>query len=253
MAKPQLENGHTQIANEILEKLARTSLSPNQWQVLLVIIRKTYGFHKKVDYIANFQIGEATGLCKAVVSRCLKGLSDMYLITRKGKFIGFQKDWEKWKGLTFQTSLDSKLADQSTSEEISEVSSLANQSKQIEPSELAKQSKKVSSCAVAQKKKETIQKKLYKRKYGEFNNVLLTDEEYQKLKDKFGGDLADKIETLSVGIKSKGYKYIDHYATILSWDRRDKKGKEVKGGAYKQNNRRLRPRGSYTKPEDYGT
>ena len=81
-------------------------LSPNQWQVLLCIIRKTYGFHKKVDYIANFQIGNATGLGKTVVSRCLSGLAELELITRKGKFIGFQKDWERWKGLTFQQPLE---------------------------------------------------------------------------------------------------------------------------------------------------
>ena len=67
MAKPQPENGHTRIANEILEHLMRTHLSSNQWQVLLCIIRKTYGFQKKVDYIANKQIGEATGLGKQVV------------------------------------------------------------------------------------------------------------------------------------------------------------------------------------------
>ena len=106
MAKPQLENGHTQIANEILEKLARTSLSPNQWQVLLVIIRKTYGFHKKVDWIANSQICEATGLCKAVVSRCLSSLFDIELITRKGKHIGLQKDWTRWKLAEQLTSQD---------------------------------------------------------------------------------------------------------------------------------------------------
>ena len=106
MAKPELEDGYTQIEHEVLEKLARTSLAPNQWRVLIFIIRKTCGWHKEVDYIANFQIGNATGLCKAVVSRCLKGLSDMQLITRKGKYIGFQKDWEKWQ----------ELAEPSTSE-----------------------------------------------------------------------------------------------------------------------------------------
>ncbi len=99
MARPQLEDGHTRIANEILEHLIKMHLSSNQWQVLLCIIRKTYGFHKKVDYIANFQIVEATGLCKAVVSRTLHCLSDMKLIDRKGKFIGFQKDWESWQML----------------------------------------------------------------------------------------------------------------------------------------------------------
>ena len=56
MANPQLEDGYTEIANEILEALMRLHLSPNQWQVILCIIRKTYGFKKKVDYIANSQI-----------------------------------------------------------------------------------------------------------------------------------------------------------------------------------------------------
>ena len=147
MAKPELEDGYTQIAHEILEKLARMPLSPNQWRVLLVIIRKTYGFHKKVDYIANFQIVEATGLCKAVVSRCLKQLNDAQLITRRGKYIGFQKDWERWRKLAEQSTLGSKLAEQSTSEKLA-----------IPSTELAIPSTKVSSCAVTQKIKDTIQK-----------------------------------------------------------------------------------------------
>ena len=108
MAKPKLENGFTPIANEILEKLARMHLSANQWQVLLCIIRKTYGFHKKVDYIANKQIGDATGLGKTVVSRVLHNLEDIKLITRKGKYIGFQKDWEMWEGLSVQLTFEPK-------------------------------------------------------------------------------------------------------------------------------------------------
>ena len=216
MAKPQLENGHTQIANEILEKLARVYLSPNQWQVVMVVLRKTYGFHKKVDYIANSQIIEATGLCKAVISRCLKILQEANIITRNGKHIGFQKDWEKW----------SRLAEQSTLK----VSRTANQSLLNSQPELAEQSTKVSSPRVAQKKKETIQKKLYKRK-GEFSNVLLTDEEYSKLLTRFDATKVDRlIEDLSLGIKSKGYKYKDHYATILNWERRDSTNPAAKGG-----------------------
>lgn len=222
MAKPQLENGHTQIANEILERLAKTHLSPNQWQVMLCVIRKTYGFHKKVDYIANFQIMEATGLCKAVVSRCLKGLDDMNIITRKGKCIGFQKDWERWKQLAEQSTLDTELAVQSTTEKLTEQSTeLA-----VSSTQLAEQSTKVSSCAVTQKIKETKQKILFKR-YGEFNNVLLTDEQYKKLVDKFNDNgTKNWIEVLSSGIASKGYKYKDHYAAILTWVRRDEKDKK---------------------------
>jgi len=60
-----------------------------------------------------------------------------------------------------------------------------------------------------------------KKPYGHFKNVLLTDDEYKKLQDKFGVELSDHIETLSLGIASKGYRYKDHYATILNWDRRE--------------------------------
>jgi len=70
-----------------------------------------------------------------------------------------------------------------------------------------------------------------KKPYGEFKNVFLSEEEYGKLLDKFGSNLADKIEELSTGIASKGYKYKDHYATILSWDRKKVRdgGKSGKG------------------------
>lgn len=59
--------------------------------------------------------------------------------------------------------------------------------------------------------------------YGCFKNVLLTDEEHQKLAERFPYDLNDRIDELSEGIASKGYKYKNHYAAILSWARTDEK------------------------------
>jgi hypothetical protein len=71
------------------------------------------------------------------------------------------------------------------------------------------------------KKDKTILKKDI---YGIFQNVLLTKEEHQKLINQFGEDSTKElIETLSRGIESKGYKYKNHYATILTWDRNEKK------------------------------
>lgn len=60
-----------------------------------------------------------------------------------------------------------------------------------------------------------------KNAYGEFANVLLTDEEYQKLKDWFAKDCETYIEKLSLYISSKGAKYKSHYATIRQWLNRD--------------------------------
>jgi hypothetical protein len=60
-----------------------------------------------------------------------------------------------------------------------------------------------------------------KKIYGEFQNVLLKDIEYQKLFERFGEDETKKrIENLSQYIASKGKKYQSHYATILSWERK---------------------------------
>ena len=61
-----------------------------------------------------------------------------------------------------------------------------------------------------------------KHKYGEFKNVLLTDEEYRKLKERFN-DVEEKIENLSYYLKSKGDKYKSHYGTILNWARKEEK------------------------------
>lgn len=61
-----------------------------------------------------------------------------------------------------------------------------------------------------------------KKRYGEFNNVLLTDDERNKLSERFGTAKAEAyIERLSGYIESKGAKYQSHYATMLNWSRKD--------------------------------
>lgn len=57
--------------------------------------------------------------------------------------------------------------------------------------------------------------------YGEFQNVLLSVEEYGKLKDKIGESNTNLlIEELSAYIASKRKHYASHYATLLNWARR---------------------------------
>lgn len=66
--------------------------------------------------------------------------------------------------------------------------------------------------------------------YGEFRNIFLTDGDYGKLIAKFGEQgTKERIEALSTGIKSKGYKYKSHYATILNWERKDKRDEHGTG------------------------
>ena len=56
---------------------------------------------------------------------------------------------------------------------------------------------------------------------GEFNNVLLTQSEFSKLKER---NLLSYIDTLSIYLENNPKKkYRSHYATILSWSRKDEK------------------------------
>lgn len=66
-----------------------------------------------------------------------------------------------------------------------------------------------------------------KHKHGEYNNVLLTDEELEKLKDEYI-DWDERIERLSSYVASTGKKYKSHYATIRNWARKDQEQKAQK-------------------------
>ena len=57
--------------------------------------------------------------------------------------------------------------------------------------------------------------------YGEFQNVLLSVEEKEKLSELFPSSLEEKINNLSSYIASVGKKYSSHYATILAWERKN--------------------------------
>ena len=63
--------------------------------------------------------------------------------------------------------------------------------------------------------------KTTRHKYGLYENVLLTDEDYQKLQEEFPHDHTERIERLSEYIASTGKKYKNHLATIRNWARND--------------------------------
>lgn len=72
--------------------------------------------------------------------------------------------------------------------------------------------------------------------YGEYQNVRLTEKEYQKLQEKMQGHTDTMIEKLSRYIKSSGKDYKDHYVTILNWYEQDKEKltqKNIQNGSTK--------------------
>ena len=65
-----------------------------------------------------------------------------------------------------------------------------------------------------------------RHKYGMYNNVLLSDEDYQKLQEEFPHDYSERIDRLSEYIASTGKSYKSHLATIRAWARKEKPTKE---------------------------
>lgn len=88
--------------------------------------------------------------------------------------------------------------------------------------------------------------KPYREKKDTFSQVVqLTKDEHRKLIEKFGQKGADdRIENLSLYIQSKGDKYRSHYATILNWDKRDRKEGD-------RGTNRRHSEASYTRPPTF--
>src|SRR5687767_15131628 len=101
MASPQLENGYTRIAHEILEALCKVNLSPYESRVVLLILRDTYGRHSKTVSFTLSRFSKYLGLDRRLVHRALKSLSMRQIIVisrddKNGITYGFQKDHSKW-------------------------------------------------------------------------------------------------------------------------------------------------------------
>ena len=56
--KADCDDGYTRIANSFLDAIITAELSGREMKILLALIRKTYGFHKKTDQITGAQIAK---------------------------------------------------------------------------------------------------------------------------------------------------------------------------------------------------
>ncbi|ASG79338.1 replisome organizer [Lactiplantibacillus pentosus] len=63
-----------------------------------------------------------------------------------------------------------------------------------------------------------------RHKYGQYQNVLLTDEQLKKLESEFPSDWQDRIERVSEYCSMNGKAYKNYLATIRNWAKRDKQG-----------------------------
>ena len=82
----------------------KARLTGTQWDLVMVVIRKTWGWHKKQDYIPHSQFEKLTGRHRNSITRELSVLQNRNILkqtqrptpsqTAKWKF---NKDWESWE------------------------------------------------------------------------------------------------------------------------------------------------------------
>ena len=103
-ASPDVSNGYTRIANELLEALAATPMADADRRVLLYVLRQTYGYGRKEVYIKQRTIAEVVDLTEFQVSRSLARLRERNVLAKNGKKIGIQKRYQRWRNLPKLTS-----------------------------------------------------------------------------------------------------------------------------------------------------
>lgn len=120
MANPQTEDGYVAIANEVWDAWMRTRLPGEAELVLKCIIRKTWGFRKKSDWISVSQFSEATGLNRSAIYRSIETLKKLNIIcTEKGanctKYgtlpvsYSLNKDYDKWGAVPKKRYIPKKI------------------------------------------------------------------------------------------------------------------------------------------------
>jgi len=105
MANPQKENGHTAIANEIIEALIRAGLNGTEFSVALYVLRKTYGWQKKEDEISLTQFEKAIPVSRQSIINAIKNLKlvKILLLAKQGDHFQtanryrFNKDYDSWE------------------------------------------------------------------------------------------------------------------------------------------------------------
>ncbi len=104
MASPQVENGFTRIANELLEELLKykfpknTSIAP--LSICLFVMRKTYGYRKIKDRISLSQFELGLNISRPTIVHWLEYLVKAKLLVKAIKPLGseysFNKDYHQW-------------------------------------------------------------------------------------------------------------------------------------------------------------
>ncbi|WP_068783177.1 replication protein [Paenibacillus phocaensis] len=220
MANPQLEDGYTQLANELLEQAALHKFNGTQYAIILVIWRYTYGFKRKEHQLATGFIAKAVGADLSGVKEELNKLIErrVVLVTKEGKgprprSLSFNKNYEEWLPVDNSPPLSKKASGgQSSTIMVDNSPPIV-----VDNSPPKKEKRKYI-------KKGDIYMSESPKKLKFHDTVFLTLEQYEKLCAEFGKQrVDDTIEALDEWQSNKkpSQHKKDHYKTLRVWIKKD--------------------------------
>lgn len=146
MANPQPDK-FTKFSNELLEALMMVKMSGSEWQFIMCLFRKTYGYNKKEDWITNSQICKAIGLSKERVSEAKKRLLKRKIVTEKRNKISIQKDYDQWIELRKSVTVVTEKRNKVLRKSVNTKEKKENTTKDISKSGVDKSKNKIKSFA----------------------------------------------------------------------------------------------------------
>ncbi len=95
--------GYTPFPNVLLEALMSAELRSAEFKIILVIIRKTFGYHKECEVISLNDLCNCTGRSLSVISKALKKLIDKKIVLEvakpeflSGRTLAINEEVDEW-------------------------------------------------------------------------------------------------------------------------------------------------------------
>jgi len=148
------DEGYTRLANTLLDALCRVDITPRQMRVFLAIVRQTYGYQKKSDWVSPELIAQLIGYTgnTSNIRYDLSNLKKRKLLIKKGPHVGPNPVVSEW--VLSRESSSNEAEKQNKNVLISKQSCLKTETKKFE--EQAPQKKE-------RKKTNTNNKKINKK------------------------------------------------------------------------------------------
>lgn len=96
---PQVEEGYTRIANELLDALCKADFTSREFRVVNFVIRQTYGWGSKTKRLASTFVAGGTGLHASDCSKVLNELIRRNVVIRHGGSrspVSLNKHFDQW-------------------------------------------------------------------------------------------------------------------------------------------------------------